>query len=264
MYDRSARERYEKRKEAKAEPPKSPWLSPYLISTISLVLSLAAFYPTWVQQKDDLRIIPGRTGIIATEGNDQEQIEAFIVVEGVTLTNLGNRNAVINDVQIGFQFGEKPSRTCGRPYPDPFTSTFEPIVLKPGEVLYRKLDIKRDGKKLNRVLLDFPKGTTNYLTSTCLEVRFATPDVVGIKTVDVMRFDINSDAAPLVYMVDHLKAREEAGRPRVIIRRSRTTVPLLNLLIDWTLEAWCTVRHPGRRNYDAYAACAGTDYNTIL
>jgi hypothetical protein len=263
-YDGKVRERYEKRKEKKVEPPTPGWLSPYLISTISLILSLAAFYPTWVQQKDDIRIIPGRTGVIATEGNDKDEIEAFIRVEGVTLTNLGNRNAIINDVQIGFHFGEKPRLVCDRPFPDPFTSSFEPVVLKPGEVLYTKLDIRRDGKKLDRVDLEFPEGTTNYLTTTCLEIRFATPDIVGTKKVDVMRFDINSGSDPLVHIVDQLKARQEAGRPRTIIQRTRTTFSAVNFLLDWTIHRWCALRHSVTRDYDAFAECTGTDYNTIL
>jgi hypothetical protein len=142
---------------------------------------------------------------------------------------------------------------------------FEPLVLKPGEVLYAKLNAFRGGVPIERLPLQLSAGDgTSLPVTSCLEIQFATPNLVGRKMITVMHFDLLKETSGLDYMMDHIFAQRQTSVPQVIIQRSRTTIPPLNALIDWTVDGWCALLYLTRDQGAEFDRCTGSDFTDAL
>jgi hypothetical protein len=263
MYDQTTRDRYERRKEHPAvRPVRHPWIrSIGILSIISFVTSILTAYTTWIQQSDDVRIIWDSVGTI---GYNFETDEVDLFSGNITLMNLGNRNAVIRGISLGYRADPEFIRRMPGYNANPHcfvngrhSTNFSPIVLKPGEVSYVFLKLLSEGKEVESFRVPVPRkpdgqvlrfkdqkeGDRDRIVESCATVDFTTVDFNGWKTLifpGALDFDSAYPFTAPPKNVDELFKNRRS--PQSIVTRTRTTIPFINYALDESPVWSCEIR----------------------
>jgi hypothetical protein len=245
MYDEKARERYEQRKERPTDSKRMHrgWLpSIGILSIVSFITSGLTAYSTWIQQTDDIRIITEEAGLMLY---DEPPPHMKVSPGNITLMNLGNRSVVISDIQLGHTFdrfllGVTAIAAFGKPgcwFESKQTkTTFVPIILKAGELSYFELKFKdvqveSDGRYM--VLIPPEKRDKSHRTiDTCMLVSYSTVDFSGFTYIVLAQIDYDSGHLTNEISTQYKRIIQEGRNPRIVVQRTRTTLPWLNYLIE--------------------------------
>jgi hypothetical protein len=193
-------------------------------SCLALLVSVGTAYFNVFLQQDDIRVVIGSTptftlrnnGDIATAG-DQE----------LTFINSGNRSAAITSVTALVTRQGAPEdllATCDGPDAYRMRFDIEPFVIKPGEILVKKMPVSRDlgwNDEKNGVLV-LPKSSyeakhgDKYLA--CLAMNITTPDSFS-KEVHHRAFDYVLKRLA-IFEPEEKRTLFERGKPVVMLQRS--------------------------------------------
>lgn len=271
MYDEKARERYERRKEGAAEKSKHRWLASIgALSVISFVTSVFTGYTTWLQRTDDIRVMLGEAGTILY--NDESK-RGVLFAGDIALINLGNHNALITSVRIGYltDFSSLPEY-CKFANSNTAT-TFVPVVLKPGDVSYSSLKIKVGQTSVDSINIPTKDsdGRSPRKIGGCVMVGYTTYESSSEKSLLVTQLELDhydnqgangDDEAGLgPASTEYLRAKKQGRVPRTILKRNRSTISWVNQAIDSILfkacvAKWRMERYFGsERSVDELAKC---------
>ena len=214
---------------------------PFLVATVSFVISAFTFYTSSLQQVDELSVIVGRNGSFSYSGATEQNSPVVISVlagDGLVFINGGNRPISVLDFKLivrssgSEESDNETSNACFFSAPINLLQTaFDPIVVKAGEILTKRLQFKNAEAVADSIVVPehVMQGKAEALTS-CAMIGFATPDS-GYK-LKFLSLDkaFKTGGLPLGEIMRFL---EKERSPLAIVRRSRTTVGWLNKAIDW-------------------------------
>ncbi|MGX1163747.1 hypothetical protein AB7M16_000013 [Bradyrhizobium sp. USDA 372] len=202
------REAYEARKRERNNKPKKKW--PWkesissTLSVIAFISSGVAFYKSSVRQVDDLRVVAAQPPELRYLDDEQ----AFLIDTAevpLLFLNSGNRPAAVESVELFALQPEKPELPdnwlsmpaidefeyfhCyepdyvnGESRKEPIETRFDPVVIKPNDVVVAKLKIAAtEARKIPVVDSHQTNGRSykefagNYPLLLCLEFRMTTP-----------------------------------------------------------------------------------------
>jgi hypothetical protein len=214
--------------EAKQSAPRvrmafKDWAS-LTFSCLALLISGGSAYFNVVLQKDDIRVVIGSTPFFSLRPNGDI---ATVGEQELTFINSGNRAAAITSITAlvtRFSVPEDLLMTCDGP--DVYRMRFEveAFVIKPGEILVKKIPVSRDlgwNEEKGGVLV-LPKKMyeakhgDKYLA--CLAMNITTPDSFS-KEVSPRAFEYVLKRLPL-FSEEEKRPLFEHDKPVVMLQRS--------------------------------------------
>jgi hypothetical protein len=154
------------------------------ISCVALTVSAGSAYFNVLLQRDDIRVVVGRSPFVEVGNEGQLTLAGD---QDLTFINSGNRQAAITNFGV-FSFFVKDQASddasCFRPLQFPLVLPYEvkPLVLKPGEVMLFKAELKNPGNPWKKAkdggLTIDKKGLlkSGEIYVVCLGLTLITPD----------------------------------------------------------------------------------------
>jgi len=246
MRDDRLRESYEGKKAPKEKKPitQHHGMTSIVVAAVSFVISIISFYNSSLRQIDDVSVILENNGRISDESWTESlrgptvkpQIhsgEDLVFINGGTrplaLAELTMAVAILNDSVT--HDDEDDRTTCNGAAGTLLSTSFEPFVIKSGEIIPKHLQFRENGALKNTLRLpDSLAPSDTQAIRVCFRFGFTTPDS-GYEEVVLKRPPFHLTGSQNFRDAETLD--KVAHVPQGIIYRNRTTVQWLNQLLDW-------------------------------
>lgn len=199
---------------------------PIGMSVAALCLSLFSFYTTGLRVTDDLRVVVGSTPLPEPDF-DAKLFHFNSETTQYVFINAGMRGAIISGIQLVFaqpQEGKAlPEAGCQMAQTYEANFQFDPLVVKPGEMISADVKFPHNVAKSATAPLEIPFSSVNVNGKKisfrlCVDVSFTTPSVeYGVETVSEFEDELDRDVGGWVFIKGD---KREEHRPVQLVKRS--------------------------------------------
>jgi len=247
MRDDRLRKSYEQKKIPKNEiaRPRNSSMASIVVAAVSFVISIVSFYNSSLRQVDNVSVVLESNGRVSDERWTDSQPGPAVKPQihsgqDLIFINGGTRPLAVVELTIAVtllndhvEHGDEDDRiTCNGAVEGTFLPTsFEPFVIKAGEIIPKHLQFRVNGAFKDTVRLpDALMPSDTQAIRVCFRFGFATPDG-GYEEVVLKRPPFHLTGTQNFW--DSTMLDKVGHIPRRIVYRNRTTVQWLNQLLAW-------------------------------
>jgi hypothetical protein len=151
------------------------------IAVTAFAFSAVNFYNSSVKRQDELKVIVNVGPYVDI---DREKKKFTLLMRAdLTFINSGNRFVGVSALKVHFEQSNDPAAFSNKCIGSSTTIDFvvEPFVVKPGELVSKKIDTLADGWKTEAenqwISFPFTREGSSYNAGVCFLFSFVTPDV---------------------------------------------------------------------------------------